>query len=128
MKYNIEFYEKRNGKSDLWDFLEKLRTKTSTSKDARIQYKQILLYIQLLQDNGTILPENITKHIEENIWELRPGNNRIFYFYHADNTFVLLHTFRKKSQKTPRREIEKAKAERDDYLARKGQNFYENMG
>lgn len=32
----------------------------------------------------------------------------------------LLHHFRKKSQKTPPREIEKARAERDDYLARKG--------
>ena len=27
--------------------------------------------------------------------------------------------FRKKTQKTPKREIERAKAERDDYLARK---------
>lgn len=33
--------------------------------------------------------------------------------------FVLLHQFRKKSQKTPQRELKKAKAERDDYLARK---------
>ena len=81
MKYTIEFYEKANGKSEIWDFLEKLRLKSKSSKDARIQYKQILLYIQLLPDNGTILSENITKHIDENIWELRPGNNRIFYFY-----------------------------------------------
>ena len=39
------------------------------------------------------------------------------------NTFVLLHQFRKKTQKTPKREIERAKAERDDYLARK-ENWY----
>lgn len=32
---------------------------------------------------------------------------------------VRLHQFRKKTQKTPKREIERAKAERDDYLARK---------
>lgn len=118
--YNIEFYEKANGKSEIWDFLEKFRQKATNNKDARIQYKQILLHIQLLQDNGTILPENITKHIEDDIWELRPGTNRIFYFYYADNTFVLLHSFRKKSQKTPYREIAKARAERDDYIARKG--------
>ena len=127
MKYTVEFYEKTNGKSEIWDFLENLRQKAKTSKDARIQYRQISLYIQLLQDNGTRLPENITKHIEENIWELRPGNNRVFYFYYDNGTFVLLHSFRKKSQKTPRKEIEKAKAERDDYLAQKGAN-YENLG
>lgn len=37
-----------------------------------------------------------------------------------DDTYVLLHQFRKKTQKTPRREIEKAKAERDDWISRKG--------
>ena len=127
MKYTIEFYEKANGKSEIWDFLEKLRLKSKTSKDARIQYKQILLYIQLLQDNGTILSENITKHIEENIWELRPGNNRIFYFLHDKNKFILLHSFRKKTQKTPPREITKAKIERDDYLTRKESLKNENL-
>lgn len=117
--YIVEFYENAAGESELWDFLEELRVKSANNKDARIQYKQISLYIQLLQDNGTRMPENITKHLDEDIWELRPGNNRVFYFYHRDNKFVLLHYFRKKSQKTPKREIERAKAERDDYLARK---------
>ncbi len=117
--YTVEFYEDKNGESELWDFLEELREKSATNKDARIQYKQIGLYIQLLQEHGTRLPDNVTKHIEEDIWELRPGNNRIFYFYKVENTFVLLHHFRKKTQKTPAREIERAKRERDDYLSRK---------
>ena len=119
MAYNIVFYEKQNGESELWNFLEKLRKKSATDKDARIQYKQASLYIELLQNNGTRLPDTVTKHIEEDIWELRPGNNRIFYFFCDKNVFVLLHSFRKKTQKTPRREIEKAKSERDDYLSRK---------
>lgn len=117
--YNIEFYEDSNGRSELWEFLESLRVKTITNKDARIQYSQISLYIQLLEDNGTRLNENITKHLVDNIWELRPGSNRIIYFYFKNNTFVLLHQFRKKTQKTPKREIDKAKAERDDYITRK---------
>lgn len=127
MNYNVEFYEKENGDSEIWNFLESLRAKSQTSKDARIQYKQISLCIQLLQDNGTFLPDNITKHIDEDIWELRPGTNRIFYFYHRNNTFVLLHSFRKKSQKTPAREIQKAKSERDDYIRQKEAHLYENM-
>lgn len=69
---------------------------------------------------------NIIFYEKENgqseIWELRPGNNRIFYFFCDNNSFVLLHSFRKKTQKTPRREISKAKSERDDYLSRK-ENF-----
>ena len=117
--YTVEFYETQDGECQIWDFLEGLRIKAATNKDARIQHKQASLYIELLQQNGTHLNENITKHLEDGIWELRPGNNRVFYFFFQDDVFVLLHQFRKKSQKTPKREIEKAKRERDDYLSRK---------
>ena len=118
--YNIEFYETSDGVSELWNFPDDLQRKAISNKDARIQHKQITLYIQLLEDHGIWLDENITKHLEEDIWELRPGSNRVLYFFYKDDTYVLLHRFRKKTQKTPRREIEKAKAERDDWITRKG--------
>ena len=114
----VEFYENKKGESPLWDFLEKLREEKSTNKDSRIQYNQIVFYIELLQNDGTRLPEKIVKHLNDGIWELRPGNNRILFFCYKDNVFVLLHHFRKKTQKTPQREIEKAKKERDDYILR----------
>lgn len=117
--YRIEFYEQEDGKSELWEFLEEMRIKSDFSKDARIQYKQMVLYIQLLSEKGTRMPDNITKHIEDGIWELRPGSNRVFYFFFEKDTFVLLHHFRKKSQKTPKREIDRAKSEREHYLQRK---------
>ena len=117
--FKIEFYSTADGTSELWDFLDDLQRKSAKNKDARIQHKQIVMYIQLLEDHGTQLGEHITKHLEDDIWELRPGNNRVLYFYHKDDTYVLLHHFRKKTQKTPRREIIKAKAERDDWLSRK---------
>ena len=116
----VVFYEDANGVSELWNFLDDLLQRSSGSKDARIQHKQVVYYIELLQRNGTRLPETITKNIVEDIWELRPGDNRVFYFFFRDNTFVLLHHFRKKSQKTPQREIDRAIAERDDFLSRKG--------
>ena len=116
----VVFYEDANGVSELWNFLDDLLQRSTGNKDARIQHKQIVYYIELLQKNGTRLPETITKNIIEDIWELRPGVNRVFYFYFRDNTFVLLHHFRKKSQKTPQREIDRAIAERDDFLSRKG--------
>lgn len=126
--YNIEFYENQSGESELWNFLEKLRNEAATNKDSRIQYKQMMFYIELLQNNGTRLGENITKHLDNEIWELRPGTNRVFYFFIEKDTFVLLHHFRKKSQKTPRREIEKAKAERKDYLERREENWLCEIG
>ncbi len=120
--YNIDFYEDDRGISDIRNFLDTLLEQSMTNKDARIQYKQLARYIELLQENGTNLPKEITKHIEGDIWELRPGNNRVFYFFYTNNTYVLLHHFRKKSQKTPRREIDKAVAEMIDYLQQKKGN------
>ena len=96
--FNIEFYEK-NGRSELWDFLEDLRSKSKTNKDLRIQYKQIMLYIELLQNNGTRLPDNITKHIDDGIWELRPGNNRIFYFFFKTTPLFCFIIFAKRLRK-----------------------------
>ena len=117
--YEIEFYETSDGKCPVWEFLENLRLRAESSKDARIQYKQVVLYMELLQENGTRLSDNITKHLGDEIWELRPGNNRVFYFFYENDTFVLLHQFRKKTQKTPKREVQRAKKEREDYLKRK---------
>ena len=126
MSYTIEFYITKNGEVLIWKFLEKLRKKSKNDKNARIQYRQISLYIELFQRNGVNLNENIIKHLEDGIWELRPGVNRIFFFYFENGTYVLLHQYRKKTQKTPKREIKKAKQERKEYLQMKGKEN-ENM-
>ena len=55
MSYNIIFYETSKGKSEIWDFLETLRKKSVTNKDARIQYKQALLHIELLKLNSPVI-------------------------------------------------------------------------
>ena len=119
--YNIDFYQTLSGHSDVFEFLEDLRTKAHSSKDSRIQYKQVTRYIQLLEDNGTNLPIEVVKYLGEDIWELRPGFNRILFFYYDNGTYVLLHHFRKQTQKTPRREIDQAISEMNDYMSRKEQ-------
>lgn len=43
---------------------------------------------------------------------------RVFFFFWKDNTFVLLHSYIKKTQKTPRREIMKAERKKRDWIAR----------
>ena len=116
----IEFYRKRDGTSDVLDFLDDLRQRSSSDKDARIQFRQMNLYIDLLRMNGTNLSVKIAKDLDDDIWELRPGNNRVLFFYHKGDAYVLLHHFRKKTQETPPREIKQAKRERDDYIRQKG--------
>ena len=116
----IKFYRKKDGTSDVLDFLDDLRRRAGTNKDARIQFRQMTLYIDLLRKNGTNLSVDIVKHLDDDIWELRPGNNRVFFFYHKGDAYVLLHHFRKKTQETPPRELKRAKKERDDYIIQRG--------
>ena len=60
--------------------------------------------------------------LEDGIFELRAqaGNNisRVLYFFMLGNQAVLTHGFIKKTQKTPAREIKRAKKMRDEYVNR----------
>jgi len=116
--FDIEFYDDERGYSDVEKFLKELREKSETSKDARINFNKVVAYLDILEEMGTRVGEPVTKHLDGEIWELRPLSNRILYAYYKDDTFLLLHHFIKKSQKTPRREIEKAKREVEDYRRR----------
>lgn len=119
--YEIVFYEDKSGNSPIEKFIKELDGKAATDKGSRVELKQILFYIELLKRSGTRAGENVTKHIDGEIWELRPGNSRIFYFGWSGKSFVLLHQFRKKTNKTPRREIDKAQSEYKDWIERNGQ-------
>ena len=116
--YEIIFYRSRNGKSEIEQYLDELAKKAQTSKTDRINRIKILSYLNALSEYGTRIGQPIVKHIEGNIWELRPLSNRIFFFYWKDNKFVLLHHFIKKSQKTPARELEQARLTLKDFLER----------
>ena len=116
--YKIDFYRDKNGRSEISEFMNYLAEAYPTSKDARIQHDKITAYINLLIEYGVALPERYTKHIDEDIWELRPGKNRVLFFCWTGTTFVMLHHFRKTTNKTLKQEINKAKRERDDYIRR----------
>ena len=117
--FEVEFYETRQGVQPGKEALIELRDKAQTSKDARIQYQKILTHIRALEVYGTRMGEPQVKHLDGSLWELRPLAHRIIFFYWQDNTFVLLHHFIKKTQKTPKKEIEQATRNLKDFLERK---------
>jgi phage-related protein len=89
------------------DFLETLSLK---------ECAKIFAYIEKLVElkNLGIQPkENLSKHLEDGIFELRViFENRIsrtLYFYESDKQLIFTHGFVKKKQKTPKNEINKAK-------------------
>ena len=117
--YNVEFYEDAHGTEPVKDFLIDLQNRRGTDKSARILSEKILTYIRVLQEYGTRAGLPYIKHIEGDIWELRPQSERILFFSYVGNTFVLLHHFRKKTQKTPRKEIDCAKRRAREYKERR---------
>ena len=116
--YQVEIYEDINGKSPVADFFEELNLKAMSSKEQRIRLKKVSEYLQLLRVYGTRAGLPSTKHIVDDIWELRPTNDRILFAYWKDDKFILLHYFVKKTQKTPKREIEQAKRNWKDFQER----------
>lgn len=121
MKFEVEFYEKKDGNQPAKEFI--------LSQEKKMIAKTLDM-IKLLQDNGYQLREPYSKALEDGIFELRIklGSNisRIMYFFYVDQHIILTNGFIKKTQKTPRREIEKAMEYREDYLSRKGGEQYEH--
>ena len=116
--YNVRFYRKKDGESPVEEYIKKLAAQKG--KDGRINLGKIRDYIKILEEHGTRAGEPFIKKIDdkEDIWELRPLGNRIFFVAWIGNTFVLLHAFQKKTQKTPTRQIEQARREVKDLKER----------
>jgi len=115
--FEVELYQKENGRIPIQDFLlslpPKLRAKAFSD-------------MELLQKHGNDLREPYVKPIKgkygRDLYELRIrfANDiaRIFYFTYHNNKFVLLHGFIKKTMKTPIEEIKKAQQYMEDYKRR----------
>lgn len=108
--HEIIFYKNAKGKQPVLEYMQALSERNG--KDSRIKLNKMNDYIQALSVYGTEqLSENYVKHLEGDIWELRPLRDRILFAGVVDGKYVLLHPFMKKTQKTPIREIRKAKNE-----------------
>ncbi len=117
MLWKVEFYKKNDGEIPVYEFLHSL--------PAKLQAKAFS-EIELLEQCGTALKEPYAKPITgrryQGLWELRirfsSDNARIFYFIFSGSTFILLHAFKKKTARTPAKELERALQYKNDYERR----------
>lgn len=118
-EFEIILYEKEDGTIPVQEFLDSL--------DVKMRAKMVRT-ILMLEANGYELREPYSKSLssEKGIMELRAkvGSDisRVLYFFIIGRKAVLTNGFIKKTQKTPKSEIEKAQNYRADYLRRKGNN------
>lgn len=112
--YEVSFYEKSDGTKPAEEYILGL--------DLKMRSK-IIRTIQLLQNVGGNMREPYSKSLGDGIFELRAqvGNNisRVLYFFIVGERVILTNGFTKKTQKTPKKEIDLAKKYRSDYLSNK---------
>lgn len=117
MDWEIEFYQKENGEIPVGDFLLSLNPKLRAKA-----YSDILLLKKLGNNIREPFSAVIKGERYKGLFELRvkfsSDITRIFYFLYENNTFILLHGFVKKTNKTPERELEKALKYKMDYERR----------
>lgn len=100
-KYEIEIYEDKKGYSQIMDWIKELDN--NSTKENKSTFKKLYYQIERLEYDGTFVGEPIVKQIEGNLLELRPIPNCVFFAILENNQLILLHQFRKKSQKIPKR-------------------------
>lgn len=118
--YEIHFYKDKRGKEPVKEYIAELAKRND--KDSRIKLTKIRDYIKALSEYGTQIGEPYVKHIDGDIWELRPLRDRILFAAWDGKGFILLHVFMKQTQKTPPREIERAKQNLMNYQEERKNN------
>lgn len=112
-KYQVMFFEKDDGTAPAEIFINSLDVKMAA---------KIFRLLVMISENGPELREPYSKFLEDGIFELRAkvGSNitRILYFFFSGRKVIITNGFVKKTQKTPRAEIDKAKAYREEYKNR----------
>lgn len=71
--------------------------------------------VQLFKDKGFLLDERYLKKLNKVIWELRPGRIRLLLGI-VSNEAIVVNAFMKKTQKTPKKEIDLATTRLRRYL------------
>lgn len=76
-------------------------------------------HVALLEEHGANLGMPHARLIDRRLrlWELRPGDHRVAYAEHRDD-IVLLHAWRKRSQRLDMRALRQAQSRLDDWRER----------
>ena len=99
--WSVVFSTEDNGTCPVREFLVTLDTKTQV---------RFAWSIEQLRLRNVAAREPLVRHLEGKLWELREESStniyRLVYFFFSGQRIVFLHGFQKKTEKTPRREIE----------------------
>lgn len=97
----IVFYSKSRGKKPVYDFISGLPLEDRA---------RILACLKNIEELGFSCPRVQFRQIKGQLWEIKirtpSGGFRLFYVTLHSSALVLLHAYKKQSQKAPKKEIE----------------------
>jgi phage-related protein len=100
MEWKINYYS-QNNKSPVKKWLNEIGNEPRA---------EIFKVFEMLSKYGIQLGLPFVRPIENKIYEVRAkdksGIYRVLYFAYKEKTFIMLHGFQKKTQATPRKEID----------------------
>lgn len=110
----INFYQTEIGDCPVEEFLDSLSGK---------QAQKVLWVLRLVEELDIVPGQYFEKLVNtEDIWEVRVqfggGIFRLLGFFAGSSLLILTNGFAKKSQKTPRQEIDLATRRKNEYLSR----------
>lgn len=119
-EYKVEFYFTDKGKILVKDYFD--------ACDVQVQVKFLAL-VKYIAENGRIFDEKKFRLVDkkEKIYEFKPKGERFFSCFYEGKRIVVLHAYRKKSQKVSARELARAIMYKQDYELRfKEGSYYES--
>lgn len=111
-KPKFELYVRPNGRNEFLEFLEGLPKKDKN---------KLLTIIDQIQSYGLLVAQKMewVKRLDHEIFEIRSkvssNIQRALYFHVVDNRYIITHGFTKKTQKTPKSEIQHAKQLKQEF-------------
>lgn len=117
MYRKVTFYTTADGKCPVVEFID--------SQPAKVAQK-IAWVLKAVQEIEKVPKTNFRKLSDTDFYEVRielSGNiYRLLGFFHNENIVILTNGFQKKTQKTPKSEIEVCEARMKDFLKRSKEN------
>ncbi|MEK7849237.1 MAG: type II toxin-antitoxin system RelE/ParE family toxin [Candidatus Omnitrophota bacterium] len=96
MPFSIYYFVDERGQKPVKEFIDSLPWK---------EQAKVMAYLVELWQQGHNLRRPMSDYLKEGIYELRPKDNRIFYFFFHKDSIVLLHASRKRTDKIPPRDL-----------------------
>jgi phage-related protein len=118
-KYQVEFYYNESGKMPAKNYLEGTPFKVKVKLAALVKY---------MAERGKLFDKTKFRVVDskEKIYEFKPLDHRFFSFFYKDAKIIIISAYMKKSQKVSKKDLDKAKVLKKDYIRRvKGGVYYE---